>query len=163
MMRKYIWASILGAVLLGCNSCISVRFTLPVSAKADPDQAATAAILFAKEAFIDLNQPGAYDFLSEGMRRHASLEQYINMIARMHPDGFPDEVTAAEYEAAPGEDAMFIWLYRQGREESFYYRLKMEATAETGYKVAEMVRVAKLHASQSRKPLPVRRSTVGLR
>ncbi|HEY9403337.1 MAG TPA: hypothetical protein VIQ24_11780 [Pyrinomonadaceae bacterium] len=163
MMRKYIWASILGAVLLGCNSCISVRFTMPASAKHDPDLAATAAILFAKEAFIDLNQPEAYDFLSDGMRRHASLEQYINMIARMHPDGFPDEVTAAEYEAAPGEDAMFIWLFRKGREESFYYRLRMEVTAEMRYKVAEVERVDKLPASQSRKPLPARRSTAGLR
>ena len=162
-MRKYIWASIVSAVLLGCNSCIPILIPIPTSAKHDPDLAATIAVLFVKEAFIDLNQPGAYNFLSEDMQRSASLEQYINMVARLHPNGFPNEVTAAEYESASGKDAMFIWLYGKRGEENFYYRLKMEGTTETGYKVAEMLRVVRLPSSQSRKPLLARRSTVGLR
>lgn len=162
-MRKHIWASVVSAALLSCMSCIPIPIPISTSTTHDPDLAATKAVLFVKEAFIDLNQPGAYDFLSEEMRRSASLEQFINMVARMHPNGFPLEITAAEYESTPRNDAMFIWLYGKGADESFYYRVRMEGTTETGYKVAEMLRMVRLPSSQSRKMLLAPRSTVGLR
>jgi hypothetical protein len=162
-MRKRIWAAVLGVAILSCMSCIAIPVPISTPAAYDPDLAATHAVIFAKEAFIDLNQPGAYDFLSEEMRRSASLERFINMVARMHPKGFPLEVTAAEFESAPKNDAMFIWLYGKNAEENFYYRLRMERINETEYKVAEMLRMVKPPTSQSRKMLLAPRSTIGLR
>ena len=161
-MRKYIRAAILSAVLLVSNSCVPI-LRIPTSTKPNPDRAAISAIFFAKEAFIDLNQPGAYEFLSEELRRKFSLDQYINVIAQMHPKRFPKEVTATEYEPVPDKEAVYIWLYGENGDEKFYYRLRMEGTTATGYKVAEMLRVVRLPATQSRKPLPTSRSTAGLR
>ena len=161
-MRKFIKASIISAILLGGNSCIPIFRVLRYD-KHDPDMAAFTAILFAKEAFIDLNQPDAYDFLSEEMKRRTSLDQYIILIGRMHPKAFPHQLTATEYEQTPGKEALFIWLYGEKGEEKFYYKLMMEGIAASGYKVGEMIRVVKPSASSLRKSLPVTRSTSELR
>ena len=160
-MRNHLRIAVVGAILLGCNSCIFITpiFTPP---RHNPDAAAHRAVVFAREALIDRNQPVAYDYLSEKMRRKLSFDQYIDMLIRMHPKSFPVEVTAAEYEPAPDKQALFIWLTGVYRGEQFYYRLRLEGTTEAGYKVAEMLRVVRLPASQSRAPLPVRRSTAGL-
>lgn len=162
MMNKYIRASIASAVLLACNSCINIRIPISRSDHHDPDFAAMTAVVFAKEAFIDLNQPEAYSFLSEEMQRSASLDQYINKIARMHPKAFPAEVTAEEYEKVQGKDAILIWLYGKKGDENFYYRLRMDGTIETGYKVAEMMRLVQPPSSLSRRALVGRRSTATL-
>ena len=158
-MTRNIRNVLLGLILLGHCSCIPTLTAI----SHNQDMAAIKAILFAKEAFIDLNQPGAYDLLSEEMRRDVSLDKFINVIARMHPVAFPRVVVATDYEPMPGQKSMFIWLYGEYGEEKFYYRLTMLGTTETDYRVAGMFRVPELPPSQMRKPLPVKRSTAGLR
>lgn len=121
------------------------------------------ALEFAKEAFIDLNQPEAYSFLTEEMQRSISFDKYIDTIARMHPDKFPRVVTAIEYEPLPGKDGMIILLYGENGDEKFHYRLTIKEKSYASYKVAGMFRVAEQPPSQSRTPLPTRRSTADLR
>ena len=158
-MRKSIEILFLSLMLLASNSCIPTLNAI----RHNQEMAAIKAILFAKEAFIDLNQPEAYSFLSEEMQRNVSLDKFIETIGQMHPVAFPRVVTATEYEPMPGQKSMFIWLYGENEKEKFYYRLTMAGTTETDYKVAGMFRVAELPPSQMRKPLPIRRSTAGLK
>jgi hypothetical protein len=154
-MRKPVRALSTLIIVLACNSC-SITISTP---GIDPDMAALKAILFAKEAFIDLNQPIAYDFLSEEMQRKLSLNKFIALIAQMHPVAFPLVVTATDYELIPGQESLFIWLYGENGQEKFYHRLTMVGNAKTDYRIASFVRMAELPPSQMRKPLPVRRST----
>ena len=161
-MRKFSRALIFGAVLLGCSSCTLLvpRFNFP---RHDPDTAAAGAIYFAKEAFIDLNQPAAYALLSEELRRNASFDKYISVITWMHPDGFPKEIVAADYMPAPGADAVLIWMQGEGNGERFYYRLVMRREGGAGYRIAEMIRADSYPRPGSVTPLPQRRSTASLR
>ena len=160
-MKVPLRAGFLIVVLMGSNSCIP-NFPSFRGISHNQDDAATRAILFAKEAFIDLNQPGAYEFLSEDMRRNLPLNKFIALIAQMHPAAFPRDVIATDYEPMPGQKSMFIWLYGENGSEKFHYRLKMAGTTETDYMVAGMLRVPELSSSQSRKPLRIRRTTEAL-
>jgi hypothetical protein len=125
--------------------------------------AALGAVSFAKESFIDLNQPVAYGLLSEGMQRRLSEDQFINLVAEMHPKAFPRVVTATEYEPVPGQDAVNIFLYGENGDKKFHYRLTMRASAYGGYNVASLFRIAAPTPSPSRKPLSVKRSTTDMR
>lgn len=163
-MNKFSRALIFGAALLpwcGCNVPFVPNFKL---SNHDPDQAAVGAVVFAREAFIDLDQPKAYGLLSEEARQYISLDQYINVIARMHPKGFPKEVVATGYQPIPNADAVFIWMRGAGGGgEQFYYRLTMKGKAPAGYKVAEMFRTERMPPPDSLLPLPTERSTAALR
>lgn len=162
-MKKFSRASVFGAALLlwcGCNVPFVPNFKL---SNHDPDQAAVGAIVFAREAFIDLDQPKAYALLSDEARQHVSLDQYINVIARMHPKGFPKEVTATGYQPIPNADAVFVWMQGEGDGEQFYYRLTMKGKAPAGYKVAEMFRTERMPPPQAVLALETRRSTAALR
>ncbi|HEX8142968.1 MAG TPA: hypothetical protein VF553_10260 [Pyrinomonadaceae bacterium] len=159
-MRKYIWTILLCITALGCNSCDPDRKT---SSAPDPDMAATSAIKFVKESFIDLNQPGAYSLLSAGMQRKLTEDQFIDLVARMHPKAFPRVLTATEYETLPRQDMANIFLYGENGDKKFYYRLTMVDASYGNYKVAALFRIAEQPASPSRKPLPIKRSTADLR
>lgn len=161
-MRKFSRALIFAAALLpGCGCNVPFVPTLKFSNQ-DPDQAAVGAIVFAKEAFIDLDQPKAYALLSDEARQHVSFEQYLNVIARMHPQGFPKEVVATGHQPIPNADAVLIWMEGEGGGERFHYRLTMRGKSPAGYKVAEMFRTEKMAPPQSVLPLPTRRSTADL-
>lgn len=161
-MKKFSRALICGAaLLLGCGCAIPFvpNFRFPSH---DPDQAAVGAIVFAREAFVDLNQPEAYNHLSAEVRQRVSFEQYLNVIARMHPHSFPKEVVAIGHQPIPHADAVFIWMRGEGRSEQFYYRLTMRGKPPAGYSVGEMLRAEKMPPQQSVLPLPTRRSTADL-
>lgn len=159
-MRKYILTIFLCAATLGCDALMPGRDS---SRSPDLDMAALSAVSFAKESFVDLNQPVAYGFLTEGMQRKLNEDQFINLVAEMHPKAFPRVVTAMEYEPVPGRDAMNIFLYGENGEKKFYYRLTMSGAPSGGYNVAGLFRIAAPAPSTSRQPLPVKRSTAELR
>lgn len=127
--------------------------------------AAIRAIEFAKEAFIDLNQPQAYRYFTEELQRNVSFDKYIDTIAQMHPVKFPRVVMATEYEPIPGKEALIILLDGENEDEKFHYRLTMVGTTYANYKIAGMFRVAEQPAASAsgRRPLPVKRSTAQLR
>jgi hypothetical protein len=155
-MRKYFLTILLCVITLGCDSWPNNRG----SNSPDPDMAALGAAKFARESFIDLNQPGAYRLLSEGMQRKLSEDQFIDLVAAMHPKIFPRVVTATEYEPLAGQEATNIYLYGENGNKKFYYRLTMKRAAYGGYRVAALFRIAAPQPSTSRRPLTVKRSTV---
>jgi hypothetical protein len=105
------------------------------SVKHDETLAARRAIEFAQLVFINKNFEKGYDLLSDGGKRHLSLEKFKETLTRMHPRSFPTKVTATEFQPMPGEKAIWIYLAGQNTEEQFQYRLTMEATDTGDYRV----------------------------
>jgi hypothetical protein len=103
--------------------------------KHDENLAAKRAVEFAQTVLINKNFDKGYDLLAEGGKRHISLEKFKETLTRLHPRGFPTRVTAKEYQAMPGEKAIWIYLVGQNSEDQFQYRLTMEATGAGDYKV----------------------------
>ncbi len=103
--------------------------------KHDEKLAGKRAIEFAQVVLVNKNFDKGYEMLADGGKLHISLEKFKEMLTRLHPRGFPTKVTAKEYQAMPGEKAMWIYLVGQNSEDQFQYRLIMEATSTGDYKV----------------------------
>jgi hypothetical protein len=101
----------------------------------DENLAAKRAIEFAQVTLINKNLDQGYELLAPGGKRHISLDKFKETVTRLHPRGFPTRVTAKEFQAMPGENAMWIYLTGQNSEDQFQYRLTMEATGNGDYKV----------------------------
>ena len=119
---------VIGLLTLALASCAG-------TVKHDETLAAKHAIEFAQFVFIDKNFAKGYELLSDGGKRHLSLEKFKETLTRMHPRSFPTKVTATEFQPMPGEKAIWIYLAGQNTEEQFQYRLTMEATDTGDYRV----------------------------
>jgi hypothetical protein len=106
----------------------------------DPAAAAAKAEEFVRVAFIEHDVTRSYELLAVGTRRYVSLEKYQEVIGRLHPKGYPSAVKAGDFEPMPGENAIYIFLAGENAGESFYYRLTMEGSAATGYRVLQFDR-----------------------
>ncbi len=98
------------------------------------------AVEFAQVAFVKHDIENGYALLSDSTKRHVPLEKFKEVLARMHPKAFPTSVTATEYRPMPGEKAIYIFLTGENSGERFYYRLTMEGTATTDYRVLRLDR-----------------------
>lgn len=105
------------------------------SVKHDENLAGRRAIEFAKAVLVDKNFDKGYELLADGGKRHVPRDKFQETITRFHPSGFPTRVTAKEFQAMPGEPAIWIYLFGQNAEDQFQYRVTMEATGKGDYKV----------------------------
>ena len=103
------------------------------STEQNENLAAQRAIEFARIVLVNKDFDQGYDLLSDGGKRHISPAKFKETMIRLHPRGFPTTVTAKEYQAMPGENA--LWIYLNGQNPEMHYRLTMEATASRDYKV----------------------------
>jgi hypothetical protein len=106
----------------------------------DEDMAAKSAIQFALVAFVQHDAPNGFFLLSENAKKSIPVEKFSEALSQMHPLQYPLSVTAVEFEPIPGQKGMNILLHGANGAEQFYYRLMMEGTAGTGYKVAGFFR-----------------------
>ncbi len=107
--------------------------------KHDESLAATRALEFARAVFLEKNLDKGYTLLSDNAKRHIPLDKFKQTITAMHPRGYPDRVTAIEYEPMAGEKAIYIFLSGRNADDlSFNYRVTMEGTAATDYKVLKI-------------------------
>ena len=97
--------------------------------------AARKAEEFAQIAFVKQDIESGYALLADGTKRYVSPEQFKVVVSKLHPKGLPKTVVASEYEPMAGEKAIYIFLIGENAGEHFYYRLTMEGTGATGYKV----------------------------
>ena len=134
-MNKHIFlfASLICALSLGCAPQVNVFHH-------EPSMAAKQADRFAETVFITRNFEEAYGMLSDGMKAHFSFEQFKELVAKMHPSGYPLNVRSTEFEPMPGQKAMNIFLVGEHGEKKFYYRFTMEGVKETDYKVSGLWR-----------------------
>ena len=101
----------------------------------DPQLAAKRAEEFARAVFVNQNLEQGYPLLAEGTRRYVSIGQFKEVIAKLHPKGYPNIVRATGEEPMKGEKAIYIYLTGENSGRHFYYRLTMEGTAATDYRV----------------------------
>jgi len=104
---------------------------------------------FARVAFVKQDVENGYALLADGTKRYVSQEQFKAVLSKLHPKAFPKTVTALEYEPMPGEKAIYVFLTGENSGEHFYYRLTMECTATTGYKVLRLDRAGQPYPSSN--------------
>lgn len=108
------------------------------SVKHDETLAAKRALEFARIVFIDKNLEKGYELLSDSGKRHIPFDKFKQTIVSMNPRGYPTKVIATEYEPMPGEQAIYIFLRGQNGDEQINYRITLEGTAATDYKVLKI-------------------------
>jgi hypothetical protein len=129
-LKNYLYPLIFAIGLMGCAESI----------KHDEVAAGKKAEEFAKIAFVKQDIENGYALLADATKRYVSLEQFKTVVSKLHPKAFPRAVTASEYEPMHGEKAIYIFLIGDDSGEHFYYRLTMEGTATTGYRVLRLDR-----------------------
>lgn len=108
------------------------------SVKHDEVSAAKTALEFTRVALLEKDAERGYELLSGGGKRHVPLNKFKQTIASMHPRDYPSKVTATEYEPMSGEKAIYIFLKGQNPDEQFAYRVTLEGTAASGYRVLKI-------------------------
>ncbi|HEY7716577.1 MAG TPA: hypothetical protein VIE90_18835 [Candidatus Binatia bacterium] len=108
------------------------------SVKHDEVAAAKTALDFARTVFLEKNPQKGYEMLSQGGKRHVPLDKFRQTIAAMHPRNYPTKVTALEFEPMAGEKAIYVFLTGRNEDQQFSYRVTLEGTAATGYKVLKV-------------------------
>jgi hypothetical protein len=108
------------------------------SVKHDERLAAKQALEFGRVAFIEKNFDKGYELLADGGRRHVPRDKFRESLTAMHARTFPTKLVATEYEPMAGEKAIYIFIRGENSEEQFNYRLTMEGTAATRYKVLKI-------------------------
>jgi hypothetical protein len=136
---------ILALVLLGCIESIDH----------DAAVAGKKAEEFAQLVFVKQDIENGYALLADGAKRYVSLDQFKKVLAKLHPRAYPKNVRATEYEPMAGEKAIYIFLIGDNSGERFYYRLTLEGTATTPYRVLRLDRSGEPYpASSDKKKLP---------
>jgi hypothetical protein len=129
-MRNSTRALLIFFALLGIGCAGSVQH--------DEALAAKRALEFAKVVLIDKDFAKGHAMLSDGGKRHIPLDKLKQTVASMHPRNYPSKVTALEYEPMVGENAIYIFLSGYTGDELISYRLTLEGTAATDYKVLKI-------------------------
>ena len=126
--RRWISAVLVAVVLLSCAQSVSH----------DEVSAAKTALEFARTVLLDKNPQAGYKMLSQGGKRHVPLDKFQQTIAAMHPRSYPTKVSALEFEPMAGEKAIYVFLTGWNEQEQFSYRITLEGTAATGYRVLKI-------------------------
>ena len=117
-------------------------------------QAAKKAEEFAEAAFVRSDGERGYALLAPATKRYVSLEQFKHVLSRLHPQGPPKNARAIEYEPMQGEKAIYIYLSGEHSGERFHYRITMEGTAATDYRVLKFERANEpFPPSPNKKPI----------
>jgi hypothetical protein len=132
------------ALFIGLAGCVK-------SISHDEVAAGKSAVEFARVAFVKRDTENSYALLSDSTKRYVPLEKFKEVLSRLHPKAFPKSVSATEYEPMPGEKAMYVFLEGENAGERFHYRLTMEGTAATGYRVLRLDRASSPYPSSDRK------------
>lgn len=125
---RYGWLLLLAVWAISCAKPI----------QHDENIAAKRAVEFARVVLIDKNLERGYELLSDGGKRHVPLDKFKQTILSMNARGYPSRVTATDYEPMPGEQAIYIFLRGQNGDEQIHYRITLEGTAATGYRVLKL-------------------------
>lgn len=122
-MGRYVSSLIILLLLSGCSDTIDH----------DPNLAARKAEEFAALAYVQQDFAGAYALLTESTRRHVSPAQFQQTLAKNQAGAKPAKVVAQEYEPMSGEKAIYIYLV--GDNGGTSYRITLEGSGASGYRV----------------------------
>ena len=130
-MRSLICLSFAVFFAWSCRSSVIIH---------DENSAAQEAARFAFTVFVRQDASGGYSLLADTAKKQLSFEQFRAVNAKLHPSTFPTRVVATEFEPIPGQEALNIFLFGEGENEKFYYRIPVEGSLNEGYKVSGMYR-----------------------
>lgn len=119
----------------------ALALAIPGCAGSEPHDEALAAkraLEFAKVVLIEKDFVKGHEMLADGGKRHIPLDKLKETVASMHPRAYPKKVTALEYEPMVGEEAIYIFLSGNTGEDLISYRLTLQGTAATDYKVLKI-------------------------
>jgi len=119
----------------------------------DEKAAANAATEFANAAFVDRDFAKAHELMAPDLRGRIAADKLPDLIAEMHPDSFPSQVVATDFEPMPGQRGMVIYLKGQGDTVEMYYRFVMEGDGAAGYRVTGLFRGNAPYVSTNKRPL----------
>ena len=120
----------MAVALLGCVESI----------EHDQARAAKKAEEFVQVAFVKSDGDRGYGLLASATKRYVSLEQFKQVVARLHPQAAPKSVRVLELEPMKGEKAIYVYLSGENSGEWFHYRITLEGTAKTDYGVLKFER-----------------------
>ena len=138
MPRARAWPHRAGKLYLLALALTVALTACAESVKHDETLAAKQALEFGRVAFVEKNLDKGYDLLADGGRRHVPRDKFKQSLAAMHARDYPTKLAAVEYEPMADEKAIYIFVRGQNSENEFNYRLTMEGTASTGYKVLKI-------------------------
>jgi Cdc6-like AAA superfamily ATPase len=98
---------------------------------------------FADIALIRQDFDRAYAQMSSKARSYLPLENFKEVMARSHPDGYPKTIKAVG--ARPVKDAGTIYVILRGEDGSgktFHYQFMLNGTEKTDYKVTTVKRLS---------------------
>ena len=115
------------------------------------EMAAQRALEFARNSLINKDYEAAYELLSKKLKNKVTSE---NLVEDLHLENFPTAIRATHFEPMLGQEMMYIFLYGEKGKEEFYYRIIMEGTKKTDYKVFSVhCSKASYPSSKLRRPL----------
>lgn len=137
-----IYALIIGAsfVLIGCLLLFGISVSEPnVNIIYHSEElAAQQAVQFIEIALINRDHAQAYLLFSRNSRKNFSFERSKSLYEEIPPEYFPAVIRATDYEPIPGQRGMHIFLSSANERKKLYYRLIMEGTKQTNYKVLDI-------------------------
>jgi hypothetical protein len=125
--------------LLRSFLCISLFFFLACSKPPPHDEvlAGKRALEFSEAAFVRRDYAAAYELLSDKAKAYQSVENFKKAVGRLELDASPTNLKVTGSEPLPGEvNALDIILVEQNTSKPFAYRVTMERTPASDYRVA---------------------------
>ena len=111
----------------------------------DEALAGKRALEFSEAAFVKRDFDAAYKLLSDRAKAYVSVNAMRSAVASAHLNGYPNNVQVTQSEPMPAESkAIYIFLAGENPSELFAYRLTMEKTAASDYRVAVFDRESSL-------------------
>ena len=95
------------------------------------------ALEFSEAAFVRRDYADAYELLSDKAKAYQSIENFKKAVGRLELDASPTNLKVTGSEPLPGEvNALDIILVEQNTSKPFAYRVTMERTPASDYRVA---------------------------
>lgn len=101
----------------------------------DTDLAAKRAVEFAEATFVRRNLEQGYALMADKARSYVPLDKFTEKVAKMHPSGHPNKITAVSAVPITGEKLVAVSLRGAGDGGQFEYTFSVAGTAATDYRV----------------------------
>lgn len=157
MSKKRLILAIGGGALLWAVVIAAATGTLSFSVNTwhhSPAMAGEAAQVFAEVAFVNDDADRAYSLVNPEIEAEMTAQDFAAFLTQMHRTGRPATVDATEYQPLPGYRGMNVYVEGSADSTDFYYRLLMEGTSSSGYRVTGFWRGSRPYPNpQDRQPL----------
>ena len=130
-------AAMIALFRLSLAVCLVFFFACSKPLPHDEVLAGKRALEFSEAAFVKRDYDAAYKLLSDRAKAYQSIENFKTAVARWELDASPTNLKVTASDPIPGEgNALNIRLVEQNTSKPFAYRVTMERTPASDYRVA---------------------------